>query len=306
MKIYLTSGHTYPAVIHGVAAQSVQDDLALALVELGHDVNYQVSERDVRVPPEINPLEHPEGDEDICHLLGLWRTPTEVLPWVRVSHSYALLQNCSLDRVGPNDIAVSKALAQMHNSSRYVHNGIKPDNFVFSGTKDNYLLFVVNGVVRAEEKGLEVAFQLVDRVGVELKVVAHDQDSSRLAEFEKACHARGASFEGMVHGTRKADLFAGARALLFPSLLPEAFGLVIAEALMSGTPVIASDLGAIPELLPLNCGFVCSDFTDYVAAFDALDSISTDKCRETALERYHYHRMARDYLAEYEKQLASS
>ena len=45
---------------------------------------------------------------------------------------------------------------------------------------------------------------------------------------------------GDVRGIQKARLFAGAKALLFPTRLNEAFGLVIAEALMSGTPVKCS------------------------------------------------------------------
>ena len=59
------------------------------------------------------------------------------------------------------------------------------------------------------------------------------------------------------HPRRAAELLAGARALLFPTRINEGFGLVMAEALMSGTPVIVSDSGALAqELIDPDVGFV--------------------------------------------------
>jgi glycosyltransferase involved in cell wall biosynthesis len=45
------------------------------------------------------------------------------------------------------------------------------------------------------------------------------------------------------------DLMGRARFLVVPSVLYETFGLVVAEAFAKGTPVIASRLGALPELV---------------------------------------------------------
>jgi glycosyltransferase involved in cell wall biosynthesis len=103
-----------------------------------------------------------------------------------------------------------------------------------------------------------------------------------------------------VWGERKAELLAGARAMLFPTQFNEAFGLVIAEALMSGTPVICSDKGACPELVSPDVGFVCSTMDDYVRAFEQVDRISRSACREKALREFHYLRMAQEYVREYE------
>jgi glycosyltransferase involved in cell wall biosynthesis len=43
------------------------------------------------------------------------------------------------------------------------------------------------------------------------------------------------------------DFYRAARLLLVPSLCPESFGRVAAEAMMNGVPVLASDRGALPE-----------------------------------------------------------
>jgi glycosyltransferase involved in cell wall biosynthesis len=54
-------------------------------------------------------------------------------------------------------------------------------------------------------------------------------------------------FLGPVHGTALRALYAGALALVVPSIAYEAFGIVILEAFAQRTPVIVRDLGAIPE-----------------------------------------------------------
>ena len=95
-------------------------------------------------------------------------------------------------------------------------------------------------------------------------------------------------------------LLSEARGLLFPTTVNEAFGLVLAEALASGTPVICSSCGACPELITDETGFVCRTDSEYVEAFRRISEIDPGACREKALRDYHYLRMARDYVRQYE------
>ena len=88
--------------------------------------------------------------------------------------------------------------------------------------------------------------------------------------------------------------------------MSEAFGLPVAEAMMSGTPVIASDRGAMSELVDPAVGFVCSSESDYLDAVQNLGSIKPANCRRVALERFHYLDMARAYVREYEREIASA
>jgi glycosyltransferase involved in cell wall biosynthesis len=53
---------------------------------------------------------------------------------------------------------------------------------------------------------------------------------------------------GYVSDATKAALLGGADALVYPSLY-EGFGLPVLEAMACGTPVIASNVGALPELV---------------------------------------------------------
>lgn len=66
-------------------------------------------------------------------------------------------------------------------------------------------------------------------------------------------------FLGLLDHDQIQRLFMGARAVLIPSLFPETFGLVLAETLRLGVPVIARDLGALPELVRASSGGLLYD-----------------------------------------------
>ncbi|MGQ9634644.1 MAG: glycosyltransferase [Bryobacteraceae bacterium] len=61
-------------------------------------------------------------------------------------------------------------------------------------------------------------------------------------------------FLGLLDQERIRRLFSGARAVLVPSRFPETFGLAAAEALSLGTPIIARNLGSLPELIEATSG----------------------------------------------------
>jgi glycosyltransferase involved in cell wall biosynthesis len=94
------------------------------------------------------------------------------------------------------------------------------------------------------EKGLGVAIEACRIACIPLVVAG---DGSERARFEGS---PGVTFEGHVDDARLAELRAGAAVAVVPSLTGESFGLAAAEALASGVPVAASDIGALPELVP--------------------------------------------------------
>ncbi len=306
MKIHFSSYHRYPGRLYGVASHSVHDNIVKGLSELGHEVWYSLKE-----PPEV-PL--PEGviytpdrikDADIYHINNnsFEDLPEENIPWVKVVHCDVRIQGYELDLCQDNWIYVSKTLAKLYDSERYVRNGINPAEFIYSDVKDDYLFFLVGGLGRAEMKGLEMAMTVAEKTGTKLKIAGTSNDPVELEKFGEYCKSRGVTFCGPVHGQKKAELFAGAKAVLFPSKYNEACPLVIAEALMSGTPVISSDNGACPELLTNKVGFVCHEELDYLKAIDNIDSIQNIDCRNYALENFHYLRMAEQYAEQYEFEL---
>ena len=92
------------------------------------------------------------------------------------------------------------------------------------------------------------------------------------------------------------------RALLNPIQWPEPFGLVMIEAMACGTPVIASDRGAAPEIVQHGTtGFICNSYTDMLRRIDEVEQLDRQSCRDSVEDYFSTRRMARDYEALFER-----
>jgi glycosyltransferase involved in cell wall biosynthesis len=324
MRILLSSNHRYPGSPkkgHGLQPKQwpsgsgflIHDLIAKGLAELGHEVFYRLPEGATEpLPSGVQLVDDLVEGVEIVHTMS---GRDLVLLETARARGIASVVTCHLDptvpgRVVPdpirgNWIFVSRTLAHSLGRRRYVLNGIDPLEYEFSTMKSDYFLFVA-GMDWAEHKGLSVALDLAQKVGFRLIVAGTSKTQSTITEVAWRCSAAGAEYIGDVRGAEKATLFAHARGLLFPTQVNEAFGLAIAEAMMSGTPVICSSSGACAELVVPEVGFVCQTERDYREAFEKIETISPSRCREVALEKFHYLRMARDYISEYEAELVSA
>jgi glycosyltransferase involved in cell wall biosynthesis len=99
-------------------------------------------------------------------------------------------------------------------------------------------------------------------------------------------------------------LLGGALALLFPINWPEPFGMVMAEAMACGTPVIAYRGGSVPEVLDHGVsGLICDGIEGAVAAVGRVHELSRAACRRAFEHRFTAARMAGDYAAIYRRLL---
>jgi glycosyltransferase involved in cell wall biosynthesis len=107
-------------------------------------------------------------------------------------------------------------------------------------------------------------------------------------------------FVGEVDGKKKAELLAGARCLWMPALWDEPFGLTTIEALFSGTPVLGTKRGALPEVLTNEVGALSDTLEEMIEASRTIAARKPGTCRSHA-ERYFTHRvMAEGYVRMYQ------
>jgi glycosyltransferase involved in cell wall biosynthesis len=100
----------------------------------------------------------------------------------------------------------------------------------------------------APEKGIEVAIEACAAADVPLVVAGDGPEAAALRE--RAARAGGeVGFTGRLDALPLAELRAGAGLAVVPSRSAETFGLAAAEAMAAGVPVVASRVGALPELV---------------------------------------------------------
>ena len=190
-----------------------------------------------------------------------------------------------------------------------VHHGVDLEQFTFNPLPDGYLAFL--GRV-SSEKGLDTAIRVARRAGLPLRVSVRMplpflSDWSVRADWDFWEHVvqplLGSDIElvGEVGGAEKDAFLRNAAALLFPNRWPEPFGLVMAEALACGTPVLALRAGSVPEVVRDGVtGFICDTEDELVMAAGRLGGLDRWTCRREAEQRFSPAAMARAYERVYE------
>ena len=134
-------------------------------------------------------------------------------------------------------------------------------------------------------KGTHTAIEVARRSDRRLVIAGNkvmEGDDSAYWRDEVAPYIDGDKVEyvGPVTDAEKNELLGRAAALLVPVEWDEPFGIVFAEALACGTPVISCPRGALPEIVREGeHGFLGRSVEESVSAVQRLDMISREACR---------------------------
>ncbi len=193
---------------------------------------------------------------------------------------------------------------------RVVHNFIEPDKLTFVPTvsPDAPLVFLS----RIESiKGPDTAIAIARQAGRRLLLAGNRPT----AGTEKAFWDReigpwlgrdGVEWVGEVDDRRKNELLGRAAALVLPIRWEEPFGIVFAESLATGTPVITCARGAAPEIIePGRTGFFIKDADEGAAAVGRLGTLNRSDCRQSAETRFSLAVCAATYLGLYREMVRS-
>lgn len=203
-------------------------------------------------------------------------------------------------------VSISQAqrgLAPYLNYIETIYHGIDTANFNFNLKADNdYLLFVGS---LTPNKGIDIAIQAALETNEKLIIAGEvregDKDFLEHQVYPFIDNSQ-IKFLGEVNHQQKSKLYAHAKALVLPVRWNEAFGLVMAESLACGTPVIAFNKGSVPEVITNGeTGFVVNNFSEFKKAINQISQISRLRCRKEAEERFDISVMAKNYLNLYQK-----
>lgn len=140
-------------------------------------------------------------------------------------------------------------------------------------TKEEHLLFV--GRIN-NEKGIPFLLRTIERTERTLHIIG----DGPLIEQVKQLHTPQIKFFGPQDRQTVINAMAKAKALLLPSCWYEMFPMVILESFSVGTPVIASRIGGIPEIIEhgkTGLLFETENQAEFVAMVKWLDEVETYK-----------------------------
>lgn len=289
------------AKLHAVVPRATQDDPA--------STSYLEREMEVRNAAEAYAL---AGRFDVLH--SHWPTPaayfsssTERPSVMTYAYIEKPLHEYYRDRF-PNLRPVCITQAQnrrLGGGLPVIPYGIDVARVPFSPEPGDFLVTVGRIV---PHKGADRAIAIAERAGLPLVIVG--DVTPYLAESEPYYEEK---IRPRVDGARVRhvralpndevlELVSRARAFVFPISWEEPFGLVVAEAMAAGTPVVATPRGSLPELVEHGVtGFLAEtdeELAEFVGRVGQLDRAA---CRRRAEELYGCERMVSDYEAFYRK-----
>lgn len=190
---------------------------------------------------------------------------------------------------------------------RTVHHGISAELFPFQQeSRGGYLAFL--GRI-SPEKRPDLAIRLARRAGLPLKIAAKvDRADAHYFEttVKPLLQQPQIEYIGEIDDSQKAEFLGGASALLFPVDWPEPFGLVMIEAMACGTPTIAWNRGAVPEIIESGVsGYIVDSETEALEAIARIPTLSRLAVRRAFERSFMATVMARSYLDVYRHLLYS-
>ncbi len=306
--------------------------LADGLVERGHDVTLFAASGSRTAARLVSPLSEPPEiiggapDDDAFHTLhayleaddfdvihdhtslgpafaALLRDGPPVVHTLHGPWTAGLRNKLALVQDFVHLVAISQAQAAMNPGVDYagmVHNGVDLQLHPYRNTKEDFLVFV--GRVNAD-KAPEIAVEVARAAGRPLIMMVKRSEPAEWEYWngvvEPLLHDGVRVIEQPPHAM-KVDLVGRACATLCPIYWPEPFGLVLAESLACGTPVITRPVGAAPEIISHGVtGYLCDTTTEMIAAVDRVATLSPKVCREQAAQRFSADSMVDGYEAVY-------
>ena len=188
--------------------------------------------------------------------------------------------------------------------TKTVYNGLNLSNFKYNPSPKDHLVYISRMV---PEKGADIACKIAIETGQRLLLIGKTNNSSKYKNyFNKKIkpYLKNPLIKYLGEKPYKEidKHFGQARAFLFPLQWEEPFGLVMIDAMATGTPVIAFNRGAVPEVVKNGkTGFVVNTQQQMKQAVQKIDTIKRADCRKRVEKYFSVPAMAKGYEQVYKK-----
>ena len=191
-----------------------------------------------------------------------------------------------------------------HALATTVYNGVPLDTYAFQPKVADDAPLVFLGRI-APIKGTHTAVEVARRSGRRLVIagnVPDDQEDYFHGQIEPHLDGERIRYVGTVDDEEKNDLLGRAAAFLMPIEWEEPFGIVMAEAMACGTPVIGTPHGSVPEVVEEGVtGFVGDTIEKLVGAVGQIHELSRRATRKRCERLFSGRAVVEGYLNVYNK-----
>jgi len=212
-------------------------------------------------------------------------------------------------------VAISEAFKRLNyadklNYKAVIYNGINVSEFISDEEEEvvptrKYLLFL--GRI-CRDKGTMEAIEIARKLALPLIIAGNLEEADEpyfRTYVEPYLEPGKIDFIGDVDYSKKLALFLGAIAVLYPIAFEEPFGLVMAEAMASGTPVLALDRGSVREvLIDGKTAVIGHSVAELITRFGEIARIDPKECQLRALDMLSVRKMTAAYEKLYHRLLS--
>jgi glycosyltransferase involved in cell wall biosynthesis len=189
-------------------------------------------------------------------------------------------------------------------NQKVVYNGINLEGLTFNSHPNTGQLAFLGRIT--PEKGILQAIDIAKQSGKKLLIAAaidHSQQNFYENEIKPQIDNENIIYLGEIDNKQKDTLLNTSEALVFPIQWQEPFGLVIVEAMATGTPVVAANIGSVSEIIENNKnGFIVDDINniqDYSEKIAHIKTLDREYCRKSVEDRFTDIIMIDNYLKYY-------
>lgn len=213
--------------------------------------------------------------------------------FIKLPKKNMFLSGCSKDLVSDEDLK---------GKWKVIYNPVKTlfydGNFSNNNKKPLIFLSRIN-----KEKGCHIAISVAKKTKNTLIIAGNSTNQGEEGDYFKEFiypHIDGKQiiYVGEVNDEQKNFYLGNAKAMLFPIIWDEPFGIVMIESMACGTPVIAFNRGSVDEVIDEGItGFKVNNEEEMALAINKIQDIDREICRNQAQKRFDIGVIADNYLS---------